>query len=144
MYIFVLKKGRVVVTTPDGFMEVGCQRATKVDMSPTCFLKTLWGCKWLLCLKLTSNWCDIFQHMMGNDELKYSKKKKKNRSSVVKPPPIYVYNCWWHMYFWCMVWMSVYGLWAVGTVRCCGKGPPYYPSSLLLCSLPHSFFLRTI
>lgn len=41
MYIFVLKKGRVVVTTRDGSMEVGCQRATKVDMSPTRFLKTL-------------------------------------------------------------------------------------------------------
>lgn len=32
------------------------------------------------------------------------------------------------MNFCCIVGMSVYGLWAVGTVRCCRKGSPNYPS----------------
>lgn len=33
------------------------------------------------------------------------------------------------MHFCCDIGMSVCGLWAVGTVRCCCKGHPNYPSS---------------
>lgn len=36
MYIFVLKAGLLIfVITHDGFVEVRCQDATKVNMSPT-------------------------------------------------------------------------------------------------------------
>lgn len=44
------------------------------------------------------------------------------------------------MHFCCIVGMSVYGLWAVGTVRCCGKGSPNHPL-LFSPMLPLSFFL---
>lgn len=112
MYIFVLKQCNVIhLITNDGFVEIKCQHASKINMSPMHFQTHTDNTG--VVLKEKKNRCDVFREIMDTE---YS---NKNKLFCVGDTCTFVG-------------MSVYGLWVVSTVRCCSKGPPNYPSLFLL------------